>query len=399
MCINNYVIVNRMRRILMQDKKYCYDEEIKSYFYTEYIDSFSKVKGKLDDTSLKALLSNETKQVLIEIAKRIELKGYSKLGKEGLVNIISDNIMSEIPVLLGDLTYKEIVFLEKLSREDFCEYIFNIEELNLVGGLCSIGILAKLSIDNKLYLVVAREAKESIRELFENKEYMESLKQRSKGIAYIDGLMIHYGMLDGSELYKLISESNSSFLNKEDLDFYLNYIFRSYEAFTDANSIIHPYVLDPEGIFEELRVRQNVPYNYDNSDYFITLGEDLKSSFGKEVKILRKLLLENNIEEDRVDSLVMELVFNIKNEIGTLSIVNLLEDFGVVFIEGTKESDELVAAVAEVYNTTAIWTLKGLTPIELEERRKTVVKKEKEPGRNEPCPCGSGKKYKKCCGK
>ena len=26
------------------------------------------------------------------------------------------------------------------------------------------------------------------------------------------------------------------------------------------------------------------------------------------------------------------------------------------------------------------------------------VIKEKEPGRNDPCPCGSGKKYKKCCG-
>ena len=22
-----------------------------------------------------------------------------------------------------------------------------------------------------------------------------------------------------------------------------------------------------------------------------------------------------------------------------------------------------------------------------------------QPGRNDPCPCGSGKKYKKCCGK
>lgn len=31
-------------------------------------------------------------------------------------------------------------------------------------------------------------------------------------------------------------------------------------------------------------------------------------------------------------------------------------------------------------------------------RSKTVVK-EKEPGRNDPCSCGSGKKYKKCCGK
>jgi len=30
-------------------------------------------------------------------------------------------------------------------------------------------------------------------------------------------------------------------------------------------------------------------------------------------------------------------------------------------------------------------------------RSKTVVK-EKTPGRNDPCPCGSGKKYKKCCG-
>ena len=29
----------------------------------------------------------------------------------------------------------------------------------------------------------------------------------------------------------------------------------------------------------------------------------------------------------------------------------------------------------------------------------STVMKEKKVGRNEPCPCGSGKKYKKCCGK
>jgi uncharacterized protein YecA (UPF0149 family) len=26
------------------------------------------------------------------------------------------------------------------------------------------------------------------------------------------------------------------------------------------------------------------------------------------------------------------------------------------------------------------------------------VRKEAKVGRNDPCPCGSGKKYKKCCG-
>ena len=30
--------------------------------------------------------------------------------------------------------------------------------------------------------------------------------------------------------------------------------------------------------------------------------------------------------------------------------------------------------------------------------KKQPVKKAKKPGRNDPCPCGSGKKYKKCCG-
>ncbi|MGM0396898.1 MAG: preprotein translocase subunit SecA [Bacillota bacterium] len=33
-----------------------------------------------------------------------------------------------------------------------------------------------------------------------------------------------------------------------------------------------------------------------------------------------------------------------------------------------------------------------------QQENKTVVKKEKKVGRNDPCPCGSGKKYKKCCG-
>jgi len=34
-----------------------------------------------------------------------------------------------------------------------------------------------------------------------------------------------------------------------------------------------------------------------------------------------------------------------------------------------------------------------------EERKSTPITVEDEPGRNDPCPCGSGKKYKKCCGR
>lgn len=49
---------------------------------------------------------------------------------------------------------------------------------------------------------------------------------------------------------------------------------------------------------------------------------------------------------------------------------------------------------------------KGKTPEEIEAEEKLLKETKKvdplkagaEPGRNDPCPCGSGKKYKKCCG-
>ena len=34
----------------------------------------------------------------------------------------------------------------------------------------------------------------------------------------------------------------------------------------------------------------------------------------------------------------------------------------------------------------------------LPDLNKTTVVSKKKSGRNEPCPCGSGEKYKKCCG-
>lgn len=37
--------------------------------------------------------------------------------------------------------------------------------------------------------------------------------------------------------------------------------------------------------------------------------------------------------------------------------------------------------------------------IQKDYRESKIVRNENKVGRNDPCPCGSGKKYKKCCGK
>ena len=54
--------------------------------------------------------------------------------------------------------------------------------------------------------------------------------------------------------------------------------------------------------------------------------------------------------------------------------------------------------VVDLHNATRVWMNRGNTPKEIRGQLKTYNPNTKV-GRNDACPCGSGKKYKKCCGK
>lgn len=62
----------------------------------------------------------------------------------------------------------------------------------------------------------------------------------------------------------------------------------------------------------------------------------------------------------------------------------------------------MLAAKAEWLYTLPQWdsilSTERRKEITKEQRLSGTIVKAKEPGRNDPCTCGSGKKYKKCCG-
>ena len=66
----------------------------------------------------------------------------------------------------------------------------------------------------------------------------------------------------------------------------------------------------------------------------------------------------------------------------TQIIVELLTSYSLNLSDKAL-ADLIVNSFSKIFNNTPIWS----------------IIKDKEPGRNEPCPCGSGKKYKKCCGR
>ena len=382
----------------MHTKKYYYDEQLRKYYFEKYYQTFTKCKDSLKESNTSELLSLQTKPTLTDIAKRLDIKGYSKLGKDGLVNLVSAYITDNIDNILCELSYKELDLLKKLAKEELVEYSFSTDNLNLIGGLSSLGVLFKLSIKDNYYLVVPSDIKEGINSLTSSKKYISNLKERSEGIDLIDGLMTHYGLLLGGELYSIITNKESKVFKEENLDFYLNYIFRSYEAFTEGNALIHPFLFSPEDVYEELRVRQTIQYNFSNEDFFVSLGKDFKATWGEEVLELKNILSNTKLKKSDIDSLISQLIFYIKNDMDTQIIVELLTSYSLDLSDKAL-ADSIVNSFSRVFNNTPIWSLKGLTPLESTTRQKTTIIKDKEPGRNEPCPCGSGKKYKKCCGR
>ena len=59
--------------------------------------------------------------------------------------------------------------------------------------------------------------------------------------------------------------------------------------------------------------------------------------------------------------------------------------------------NELIGYLPDMANSTRLWINNGHTTAEL--NREAVNAHAKKIYPNDPCPCGSGKKYKKCCGR
>ncbi len=137
--------------------------------------------------------------------------------------------------------------------------------------------------------------------------------------------------------------------------------------------------------------------------------------FAKEKSVYEKLLAN---PDEEVKGTVKELAD--KYEIELMAMVGFLdgindslkepnpieemEEDTVVSLAFDKEKlyKNMVAAQADwLYNLEQwndIYDEETRKRLYKEQKNSTTVRKPKKIGRNDPCPCGSGKKYKKCCG-
>ena len=128
-----------------------------------------------------------------------------------------------------------------------------------------------------------------------------------------------------------------------------------------------------------------------NSDDYKTITKDIRDielKFFNDIEDFVNKNWSNN--EDKGDGISAFIWHILKFGMYNKEMLDILSEE----ISLNKKELRLIDEFCKNYkNKIAIWSLNGYT---LDDKRQ--VKKEKI-GRNDPCPCGSGKKYKNCCGK
>lgn len=345
--------------------------------------------------SLSYHLSRLTKNELLDIAKNLYIDRVSSLKKDEIKDRILELYENRANYVLENMDIERFEFLLNLVEHKGYHEIINSRGNNF-DYYREKGFIFTGNI-NLIDTIIMPEELQRIVLNRNNDQFKKYLKENDELIRLFWGMCYYYGVIELHEFKRLvmqyigydISSRNLKHLLHDGANYHGEFDFSGYFG----NDIL---VEDFANIIGEHHKRNNLDYYpLKKIDILKVTQLDYRDN-SKPVQKLRNFLVSNyNIEEDEADDLIFELDADIKNDKPFNEVVTeFLESFD---IKSVTEANLITDEVSEFANNTRHWVLKGYTPEELRPKLQPIIKDVKV-GRNDPCPCGSGKKYKKCCG-
>lgn len=345
--------------------------------------------------SLEYHLNNFTKDELLGIAKNFNIDKISSLKKEELKNKILELYEEKIDLLIENMDVERFsLFLQLVNEGKYIAY--NNDMLtDAINYFRNRALLFTGTIDDKAFIIMPEELQKIILHRY-NEELKEQLEKNEELIRLFWGMCRYYGVVDLDIFKDLIkkyidfdiSNINLKTILKNGADYYGEFEFNG----CVGNDIT---VDDIAHILNEQNKRSDLQFYPFKKEELLRAAQIDFQDETKAYKRLYDFFTENfDMDGDEAEDLIFSIEDDIKNDENFSEVVSsLLDNFEISNIQ---EANFIVNEVFKFANNTRQWIIKGYTP---EELNKSSVIKEEKIGRNQLCPCGSGKKYKKCCGK
>ena len=254
--------------------------------------------------------------------------------------------------------------------------------------------------DEKSYGAEQRSAREGVQDRSE---------QDKEVIKYAAAMANMYGIYPANQVkeawdfnhQRAISPNDvrSALLKAGDADgFYIN----------DSSYIITTMLPTMEDYFAALsNIRRSDTYYYPSEEVIDEFAEGPVYKVAPEYYFLRSYLTRKlDGDEEKAEALISELFVICARDADDAQVIAFINDKGIKFDDDDDKKRFMYLYTCWGYEL-RIWQCKGYKPSELRveklENRNFCrpelgdPKKIKLTGRNDECPCGSGKKYKKCC--
>ena len=428
-----------------------FEEEIFGQLFSEGVSATLdkyEIKKLPKEMTLSSFLAGYTKEKLFALADDNGIEITKSWKKAYLVEHIHDEIMETIEERLLILGEDHLKLLRKFKFHILRPKNLSDKEiefyLTVYSKAVRMGLLFSMDEKDQMVTWMPDDISKLIHDVLDN--FAEIKKKHQSQIRVweqIDETLIAsihlYGATSLSRVMDLLEilypEPN---LTNEQIIEFSGFVSKIIPFLVIKNNyyFIDKYIVGSHQLADEEEVVGL--YNYVTSkmdrDYYEPTKEDIqyfaKHSFDRrtdEYKGLKQFILKNTKHVDQVMDLIE---YNIKMDFSLSDLMKEVADFELLHFDDEKQVEKFAEFYTELNNNTRLWENAGYTPSELsrdlnifddfnpvelvEEKKpqdniiplasyRETGNKKQEPirvnkiGRNEPCPCGSGKKYKKCC--
>jgi hypothetical protein len=369
--------------------------------------------------ALADILGGKTVPVLRELAKLYKVQGYSNMNKQLLIKALipkmtDDKIMPEYLMLLEEHEWK--LFKQTAGVKSLIPDNFFVENYMM---LLKSGMMELYYYDYNFYCVVPNEIKEIYKRLDTSgftaeKEHSDLLHSYAMASAHL------YGVISQDDFVDLFNSQNERKTNIDEVFAVLiKYIYLEYGyVFWDEYIVNDDFEQNDYKDVENCVKAANCHPRYTPSKEQLLKYADWdyfeETTYTKKVSEYINGYLSD--DPDVTDEIIEKMVYASFADIKFQVLFDVLEEYKIEF-NNQQQAERFTPLLVNMYNNSRKWSNSGHTPMELKntvnvkpkfgnigkDETYTYTVKKSEPdkypkvGRNEPCPCGSGKKYKKCC--
>lgn len=360
--------------------------------------------------SLDKIFEDNKKEDLIEIASFLNIKINTNLKKTDMLKKVRENYLGAVEKYVLKLSHFQFKLLCKVAKKEYVLWsaIKKDFELEYIEYFVDFGFLNTVQVEGKKALAMIPELKE----IFTRKwpKFIKDIQEINfvrRNI--ISGLLYFYGVLTFHDISSILEKINLKVSDDDletdltELEFYEN-ILEFYNGIIFKSDIPEEIV---ETIYFEQQSRSDLDFKIFEATEYYRIGylEEMPINEDKEKFIeYCKSFLDT---EESANHLLSTVDLMFRSGESPIDVINFIQQVRGSF-ESKKEIENIMQILTNINNNSPKWGLKGNTPNEIaakfkpskKQRMGTVISfpSGDKVGRNDSCPCGSGKKYKKCCG-